>query len=326
MATPNLAKTDTTTATQQYFRPRRLGHVNLIVSDTDQSMTFYNTVIGLDEAYRVEAIKGGFLSNGNTHHDIGMIQSSGASGRGRPPGLNHLAFELETEVDLVNGYERALGDNLVFDRTLDHDIAHSAYCSDPDGNSCEIYADVVRDWRNARNGIVTKPKPVWRPGLTVPNTERNYDPAPDLQRVESAIFHPLRVKHAALVVKEFERAIDFYTQNVGLNLLVGNSHDAFAILGGTCGERNITLLRAGYNQPAGLHHIGLELRDDADLDASIARLRTAGSDIELHIEHPLRRAVYVKDPDGHRLQLFLDREHSMSMWAGLDFELATLLA
>ena len=71
-------------------------------------MDFYINVVGLDEAYRRPQVQAGFLSNGNTHHDIGMVQSDGPLGHGRSVGLNHIAFELETEVDLVNGYERAI--------------------------------------------------------------------------------------------------------------------------------------------------------------------------------------------------------------------------
>lgn len=219
-------------ANEPYFRPRRLGHVNLIVSDTNSSMEFYNHVAGLEEAYRVPAIGGGFLSNGNTHHDIGMVQSSGPSGRGRSPGLNHLAFELEMEVDLVDGYERSLADGHPFERTLDHDIAHSVYCADPDSVSCEIYADVVKEWRTARRGEVSKPKPVWWPGKTPPVIERRYHDNPTLSRVDHAIFHPVRTKHATLVVSDLDESLFFYTNRVGLDVLV--SGRGYAILGGTC--------------------------------------------------------------------------------------------
>jgi len=310
----------------RYFQPRRLGHVNLVVSDTERSMRFYNAVAGFEEAYRVAAIKGGFLSNGNTHHDIGMVESSGPSGRGRPPGLNHLAFELETEVDLVHGYNRAIADGLSFDRTLDHDISHSAYASDPDGNQCETYADVIRDWRDARNGVVTKPKPVWYPGLTEPCTERNYEIAPEIRRVEEAVFHPLRTKHATLVVSDMAAAVDFYTRRQGLRVLAGGASRPLTILGGTCGERNLALLRAHADLQPGLHHIGFELRDDADLDASLTRLKADGGSVDLHIEHPLRRAVFIRDPDGLRLQFFIDRPAPDSAWEDLDPQLALFLA
>jgi catechol 2,3-dioxygenase len=309
----------------RYFRPRRLGHVNLIVDSTEESMRFYNAVIGFEEAYRVVAIKGGFLSNGNTHHDVGMIEASGPAGRGRKPGLNHLAFELETEVDLVSGYKLALDDGMVFQRTLDHDIAHSAYAADPDGNSCELYADVIRDWRNARTGTVTKPKPEWWPGLTEPSAERNYDPAPQIQRVDEAVFHPLRTKHATLIVQDINASIAFYTNNIGLDLIARHDSGAYALLGGTCGERNIALMQAQSNTRPGMHHVGMEIADEAELDASLSRLRAEKKIEYFVIDHAVRRAVFLKDPDGLLLQLFVDRAATNEDWGRLDPQLALWL-
>jgi catechol 2,3-dioxygenase-like lactoylglutathione lyase family enzyme len=58
------------------FRPRRLGHINLYVSQLDRSIAFYEKTCGI-ELVRIEAaIRGGFHSNGNTHHDIGLIEIS----------------------------------------------------------------------------------------------------------------------------------------------------------------------------------------------------------------------------------------------------------
>lgn len=309
----------------KYFRPRRLGHVNLIVNSTEESMRFYNAVIGFEEAYRVVAIKGGFLSNGNTHHDVGMIEASGPAGRGRKPGLNHLAFELETEVDLVNGYRLAIDDGMTFQRTLDHDIAHSAYAEDPDGNSCELYADVIRDWRNARTGSVTKPKPAWWPGLTEPSVERNYDPAPQIQRIDDAVFHPLRTKHATLIVEDIDASISFYTKKIGLDLITQHDTGAYALLGGTCGERNLALVQAQSDIKPALHHVGMELADEADLDASLSRLRAENKLEHFAIDHAVRRSVYIKDPDGLLLQLFVDRAATNEDWGHLDPQLALWL-
>jgi len=325
MSSQTSARPEIQASDSRYFRPRRMGHVNLVVGDLDESMRFYNAVIGFEESYRVIAIRGGFLSNGNTHHDVGMVESSGPAGRGRKPGLNHLAFELETEVDLVEGYNRAIKDGMVFQRTLDHDIAHSAYCEDPDGNSCEIYADVIRDWRNARTGNVTKPKLPWWPGLTEPSTERNYEANPEIRRVEEAVFHPLRTKHATLIAKDIDAAVEFYTQNVGLELIARHASGAYALLGGTCGERNIALVQAHAGATVGMHHVGIEIASEDDLEASLARLRRENFAIDLVIEHPLRRAVFVRDPDGLLLQLFVDRQGSARDWAELDPQLALWL-
>ncbi len=309
-----------------YFQPRRLGHVNLVVQDVDRSMAFYKSVVGLEEAYVQPKNRAGFLSNGNTHHDIGMVESAGPLGFGRKPGLNHTAFELETEVDMVRGYERALDDQVSFLRSADHDIAHSIYGKDPDGNLYEIYADVIRDWRAARHGVVTKPKPNWRPGMTPPLAERNYDPAPELRRVQSAIFHPRRTASVALVLENFEAGVDYYQRIIGLTLLAGGRDAAFAVLGGTLGERNLSLFRALRGQRPGLHHIGYEAWDDADLDASVARLRATGSAPALEVETPLRRAVYIRDPDGLRLQFYVDRGRPAAEWSACDPDAALLLA
>jgi catechol 2,3-dioxygenase len=314
------------TAATQYFQPRRVGHVNIVVSDVDRSMDYYKSVLGLDEAYVQPKARAGFLSNGNTHHDIGMVESSGPLGLGRPPGLNHVAFELETEVDLVDGYRRAVADGVEFARSADHDIAHSVYGKDSDGNLYEIYADVIFDWRNARSGVVTKPKPVWSPGLTPPSAERNYHPNPEIVRVDSAVFHPRRTTHAALVLENFDAALDYYTRVIGMRVLSSNPDGAYAILGGTLGERNLSLFRAGAGQKPGLHHVGFEAWDDTDLDASIAKMKSQGTSPELEIVHALRRVVYLRDPDGLRLQLFIDRGGSAAAWNGLDPELAVLLA
>jgi len=313
-------------AARKYFEPRRLGHVNLVVSDVDRSMEFYKSVAGIAEAYVQPKARAGFLSNGNTHHDIGMVESSGPLGLGRAPGLNHVAFELETEVDLVDGYNRAIADQVSFARSADHDIAHSVYGKDPDGNLYEIYADVIRDWRSARSGVVTKPKPVWTPGSTPPLAERNYHENPELTRVAGAIFHPRRTTHATLVVERFEESVDYYTRVIGMDVLAGGADAAYALLGGTLGERGLGLFRAVPRQSIGLHHVGFEVWDDADLDASVARLRATGSAPVAEITHELRRVVLVRDPDGILLQFFVDRGRPATEWSGLDPALALLLA
>src|SRR5438552_4116991 len=89
--------------------PRRLGHANLFVGEIERSMRFYNRVCGLEEVFRERTINAGFLTNGNSHHDIGMVQVGyGAQSEtedttllpddlGKWPGLFHLAFEMDNE-------------------------------------------------------------------------------------------------------------------------------------------------------------------------------------------------------------------------------------
>ncbi|MDA0261987.1 MAG: VOC family protein [Proteobacteria bacterium] len=96
------------------FSPRRIGHANLFVGELKRSMHFYNKIAGFEEVFNEPHIPAGFLSNGNTHHDLGLIQvQKGAqvigrdghvqipTGRGIEAGLNHFGWEMECEKDLA---------------------------------------------------------------------------------------------------------------------------------------------------------------------------------------------------------------------------------
>ena len=61
------------------FAPRRLAHANIFVGNLERSMSFYNKVCGIEEGRRETGIRAGFLSNGNTHHDIAAMESAKAS-------------------------------------------------------------------------------------------------------------------------------------------------------------------------------------------------------------------------------------------------------
>ncbi len=160
---------------QDFFRPRRLGHANLYVGDYLAAQKFYYQVAGFNEAYRQPDNLASFVSNGNSYHDLTLVDvHSHYNSAHEPPGLNHIAFELETEADLAAGYDRAVAAGLEF-HTADHDVAHSLYAHDPDGNGVELYADVVKNWRAVRSGIIIKQKPKYVPGVTSPAlTERFY--------------------------------------------------------------------------------------------------------------------------------------------------------
>jgi catechol 2,3-dioxygenase len=291
-----------------YFKPRRLGHVNLFVSKVDPMMDFYTRILGIEEVYRTPLVGGGFLSNGNTHHDVGFTEADGPLGKprnARPGTLNHLGIELGTERELVDSYERALNAGHKFMRTADHDIAHSVYGVDPDGNVYELYSDVVVDWRNQRSGNVTKPKVAWTPGATPIVEAPCYHENPEIRRVDNAVFNVRRTTHATLVTSKMEAMVEHYTTIVGLQVL-DRKEDLFVVLGGSCGERSVTLLAAGGPLKVGYHHVGFDAGTPDELAAAVERANDAGISVIADITHAGRRAVYVRDPEGFLVQLFSD--------------------
>ncbi len=289
------------------FRPRRLGHANIFVGDLDRSMAFYTTVVGLEEVYRRPAVKAGFLSNGNTHHDIGMVEVTSALCRTKTPGLYHLAFELESEMDLVDGYRRASARQKTFARTVDHDITYSIYDSDPDGHALEYYADSTKEWRTKRSGIVTKPTPHWIPGERPPSAAHHYHPAPEIRRVENAVFHPRRITHAVLVAENYPAEIDYYTTTAGLTLVHGGTDSPFAAFCGTCEGRDLAIFRAADGLTPGLHHIAFEVTDETDLRHASRRLAASGLAVDATVDQGTRQGLVIKDPDGIRILFYADR-------------------
>jgi catechol 2,3-dioxygenase len=172
----------------------------------------------------------------------------------------------------------------------------------------EIYADVEKDWRPMRKGIIIKEKPKWIPGVTSdPLTEKCYPQDPDLVRVKTSVFHPKKVTHVALVAKNFESMVDYYTDIVGLHPLVGDRNSDSIVLRGTASDGDVTIYRSSDDLKPGLHHVGFEVWDEDDLKASIATLPQAGVQLEREVDHPARHSVVIKDPDGLRLQFFVNR-------------------
>ena len=307
------------TAQPVSFAPRRLGHANLFVGDLDRSLAFYNRVCGLEEVRREPGIGAGFLTNGNTHHDIGLMQVMAAArvgreghvqvpeGRGTRPGLNHFGWEMEHEASLVAAYRRARDAGIEIHRTADHQLSHSVYLFDPDGNLHEFYADVVENWRTIfnpeREDLITGQ---WDP-LAGPGSERRYYPQdPKLAKVAAARFHPDRITHAVLVARDFAAMRSFFIDVAGLVPVGATDEDAVPFRGQATDGVDLALFRSRDDLAPGVHHIGFAVPDETALIAAEAKGREAG-DIELILDRPAKRSVFIHDPDGMRIEFYAPR-------------------
>ncbi len=299
------------------FGPRRLAHGNFFVRDVEASLDFYQRVCGLTLVFREPGIQAVFLSNGNSHHDVALMGISSQArigrdgqvqvpkGRGTTPGLNHLGFEMATEANLVAAYRRAVAAGLALHRTADHQIAHSVYLFDPEGNYLEMYADATRDWRGIYKAVGDQLLTgVWDPEAVQPNAEPLFDPDPHYARVNDAVLHPIRTSRATFAVRDLPRAISFYTEVVGLHLLAGGADGGYAVLGGELGGPDIGLIPVGGDIAPGLHHFGLQLGED-ELEEARGRLAAHGVPVLLQIDSPAKRSILITDPDGMRLEFFV---------------------
>lgn len=288
------------------FKPRRLGHTNCQVSDLEQSIKFYNDIIGYDVVYRKTnsdgKVVGGFFSNGNTYHDLAVFVNEA------PGVLNHPAYECSTEVDLIAGYRLAVEAGVHFD-IADHVVARSLYSRDPDGQMVEVYADTTPEWRENRgDGRTVGPDSLdWTPGdpgrFGRPLDAHNYPVDVEFVRLEHSVFQAKRMLYVALATQDLARLVDYYVSRVGLHVLL--ERDGYAVLAGTTEEPSVVLLEAGAGESVGMHHMGTEV---FSLERGFARLAERGLDVDaFKVDDTL---AVIADPDGLVVSLF--EEQSIS--------------
>jgi catechol 2,3-dioxygenase len=302
----------------QYFHPRRLGHVNLWVEDLATSEQFYNKSCGLTVEFTEPDLIATFLGTGQTPHDLGMIQKTNGIDRygrdgllqlpgtiGLDVGLNHLAWELENEADLVDAYKQLKAADIETDITVDHQVAHSIYMFDPDGNYNEFYCDTVQNWREVLHGEMDLITTQWDPLAAEPFTDGRYDPDPQLRVVESAPLHPQRVTHAVMQTPDVPRLIDFYTRIAGLTVVAEDTGVSYLAASHDGYPYNLVLVPG---DAAAYGHAAFELADEAALDAAVAALSGGGIGIEDQVDLAWKRSLFLRDPDGLLSEWYVRRD------------------
>jgi catechol 2,3-dioxygenase len=316
----------TSTKVPSDFAPRRLGHINLYISNLERSFEFYNQVLGLALVFDEKELFVRFLSNGNSHHDVALMQTTKEQLHGRdgkpqgrpsaPVGLNHLAFEMASEAALVQGILRAraaAGDEA--GHFLDHQISRSAYFHATDGVEVELYADSTPDWRGTYAGLGDElMSERWDPLAAPPSESNNYTVDMTHLPQPTGLARPLRTARAALVVTELEAARDYYLDVIGLTVVEEDLEDGrWSILGGSVGLPDLLLLERLQDETLGFHHFSLELPSLDEFEATQARLSEAGIPIERDSSNPRKRGLVLVDPDGIRIELFAARADASAL-------------
>ncbi|HEY1426458.1 MAG TPA: VOC family protein [Caulobacteraceae bacterium] len=129
---------------------KSLGHVVIRVSDVERAEGFYNGVLGLPVAARLDqgGMKMVFFSLGN-HHDFAVMQRpKGVTPEGETlVGLDHVAFKIGDTLDELREARTKLDAAGVRTTPIDHEVTKSLYMSDPDGNGVELYVDASDAWK-----------------------------------------------------------------------------------------------------------------------------------------------------------------------------------
>ena len=160
------------------IRLKRIGHVNLRVSDRERSKAFYIGILGLklQEEDPDHPHGGTHLSipDGTDLHTLDLGQHPGPEGAQRPRkdqvGLNHVAFRVDSYDDLKEAYCTLLEHGVQVTRVTDHTSQRSVYFTDPDGNGLEIYYELpnARELFPGNRGDQDEELPISRPGEPLP--------------------------------------------------------------------------------------------------------------------------------------------------------------
>ncbi|HYA35422.1 MAG TPA: VOC family protein [Candidatus Binataceae bacterium] len=118
--------------------------------------------------------------------------------------------------------------------------------------------------------------------------------------------------HIVLYVGELERSRSFYRELLGWREIAHGSGAAAFSSGRT--HHELLLIEVGpHASPipprprVGLYHFGLKVGEsDDELRAAIARLREAGVPIVGMSDHGVTHSVYLLDPDGNEIEIYID--------------------
>jgi catechol 2,3-dioxygenase len=128
----------------------KVGHLVIRVCDLGRALAFYEGVLGLREVARRDFGEGPmvFLSTGNTHHDLALVEAEGSLERGAA--LHHFALKVGDSLgDLADARDVVNAAGVTVHVTLDHRVSQGLYITDPDGNTIELYVDgPEQTWRD----------------------------------------------------------------------------------------------------------------------------------------------------------------------------------
>jgi catechol 2,3-dioxygenase len=123
--------------------------------------------------------------------------------------------------------------------------------------------------------------------------------------------------HLVLYVRDVSRSAAFYRDVLGWRQILPEPGDqpvgAAAFSSGRT-HHELLLIEVGadatpipHGRRVGLYHFGLNVGDnDDDLRAALAAVQAAGATVVGASDHTVTHSVYILDPDGNEIELYID--------------------
>ncbi|MGQ0696145.1 MAG: VOC family protein [Nitrospiraceae bacterium] len=124
--------------------------------------------------------------------------------------------------------------------------------------------------------------------------------------------------HVVFYVKDLERSLAFYRDLLGFQEIGRIFNGAAAALTSGRTHHELLLIQVGEapgpqsGRRRGLYHIGIKVGDSLDeLRAAKKDLERAGIAIDGISDHTVSQSLYLKDPDGNEVELYVDANDSV---------------
>ena len=272
-------------------------NVQLKVSDLERSLNFYTQVLGL--SILNQTASQAELGNTKGQSLIELVELKNAIKRPqRFAGLYHVALLVPSRKALAKLVQHFIGHKIPVQGASDHGISEAIYLADPDGNGIEIASDTPDEtwpWINGKLDILGKNGPMDIDAVLASKDENDV-----FEKMEANTI----VGHLHLHASELEKSKQFYTEILGMDVVIDLSSSA------------LFMSYAGYH-----HHIALNLWNGRNVPQNpvnapglaLARLQVPSLEFLREIEDKLIKhqysytkkdqALFVLDPSGNPFEL-----------------------
>lgn len=124
--------------------------------------------------------------------------------------------------------------------------------------------------------------------------------------------------HVVFYVKDLERSLGFYRDLLGFKEVGRIFNGAAAALTSGRTHHELLLIQVGdapgppNGRRRGLYHIGIKVGDSLDeLRKAKQELEQAGVSIDGMSDHTVSQSLYLKDPDGNEIEIYVDADESI---------------
>lgn len=281
--------------TQTIAPATMVGEVQLVVSDLERSVTFYQNALGFRVLDRQE---GRAVLGAGSRRLLTLVEQPGAKPAPRTTGLYHFAVLLPDRRSLARLLYHMAETEVRVQGASDHGVSEALYLADPDGNGIELYRDREREeWPLDEAGKMemgTEELDIDDLVMELQDGLTPWEGLPD----------GTRIGHVHLRVRNIPEAEAFYTGILGFQLMQRyGSAASFVSAGGYHHHIGMNSWQSAGAPPppptaTGLRWFELLLPDVTALEAVRARLSAAGITVDAQDE-----GVLVRDPSGNGILL-----------------------